>query len=194
MHTDDGSIEQRSDGHMQWVLHLGTLLLLTTLVGCSSSVSPPSASEPTTAQITTTIDSNNIDDLITRAERRSGTDGNPLRLRAAEIALDNSDLARAQLIIDSIIPPVKDQNQLQILQARLSIGMRDASRALALLRDVVANDSQPSEARQLMIARLRSQAYLAGRSYLASARELICRSPHQQEGVESIMSAFLRRC
>ena len=173
MHTNDDSIQQRSDGYMQWVLHLGTLLLLTTLIGCSSSVSPPSASEPTTAQITTTIDSNNIDDLITRAERRSGTDGNPLRLRAAEIALDNSDLARAQLIIDSIIPPIKDQTQLQILQARLSIGMRDASRALALLRDVVANDSQPSEATQLMLARLRSQAYLAGRSYLASARELI---------------------
>ena len=119
MHTDDDSIQQRSDGHMQWVLHLGTLLLLTTLVGCSSSVSPPSASEPTTAQITTTIDSNNIDDLITRAERRSDTDGNPLRLRAAEIALDNSDLARAQLIIDSIIPPVKDQTKLQILQLSL---------------------------------------------------------------------------
>ena len=102
---------------MQWVLHLGTLLLLTTLIGCSNSVSPPSASEPTIAQITTTIDSNNIDDLITRAERRPGTDGNPLRLRAAEIALDNSDLARAQLIIDSITPPVKDQAQLQILQA-----------------------------------------------------------------------------
>ena len=160
---------QRLQGCPQFIALIAVLML----VGCSSPVSPPLASERTTVRPQASIDSTDIDELIIRAEQRPGADGNPLRLRAAEISLNNGDLSRARLILDSIVPPVDNPNQLRILQARLAIGTRDVSFALALLREVVSHQNEPSEETQLLLALLRSQAYLAGRSYLASARELI---------------------
>lgn len=184
-----------------WHMVLVVVSVLGLQSACTTPVSPPTAPQPSLPS-STAIDSTDIDALIIRAEQRPGAEGNPLRLLAAEIALDNADLVRAQLILDMIVPPVEDKNQLRILQARLAIGTRDASSALALLRDVVAHLPEPSKEIQLQLALLRSEAYLAGRSYLASARELIYvdslikdkdRAAHHERIFETLLNLSARR-
>ena len=173
-----------------------TLVFLT---GCESTPRPTQTTQEirVTAPIAQTNDS--VFDLIAAAEQASPARANAFRLKAAELALDSRDLIQAQNIVATLNLPVSAnlEKLYTLVKARIAILGGDGIDALIWLRSPAITKDPLTQVEQIDIGKLRAQAYAAGRSYLASARERIFVDPllkgsEQHENQEQIFSALMQ--
>lgn len=149
------------------------LVPLLLLAGCESGGprepdAAPGAATPATA-------TGDVQDLLAAASLASPPRSTSLTLDAAEAALVAGNVDQARRILDLVdTSGYRELAKRHIyLAARVAIGDNDPARALALLEDERLRGTTLTERDQIAIGKIRAQAYHAGRSYLASARERI---------------------
>ena len=118
----------------------------------------------------------NIDQLLLEADRVPPPRSTLLRLEAAAIAMKDADPELARPILAAIESPyISTETTLDysLLRAELALHDADPELAIGILDDPRLRSVQPDTDTRIAIGRLRARAYRMGRSYLASARELV---------------------
>ena len=153
---------------------LSLLLFLLFIVGCetqSTSVSNDRGKRDTTPYVR----GSSIQALIASAENANPTQADKLRLKAARIALENSNSQQADAILDTVGNSVEGQGSqaYYLLRAEVAILAGDGISALGWLKNPALSTNNMTKAETLAYSELKAQAYYVNRSYLASARERI---------------------
>jgi outer membrane PBP1 activator LpoA protein len=171
------------------------VILLT--AACETTPTSPQNQTPD-RQVPTGQAADSILELIAAAESSAPARANELRIEAAELALRNADPSQAENILATIPVPMTGEleRKYALVRAQLAIQLEDGPEALSWLRNPAVTNRPLSQAEQIALGRLRAEAYLVGRSYLASARERIFFDPllagiDQAENQEAIFSALL---
>tara|TARA_R110002073_G_scaffold37559_16_gene108224 strand:+ start:3772 stop:5589 length:1818 start_codon:yes stop_codon:yes gene_type:complete len=179
---------------------LRLLLLPLLLILLSACETTPTSSTPRTKTPTGEVNrgQDSILDLIAAARLADPARANQLRLQAAELAMENGNTDQTRNILETIrLPSTADfERQHALLQARLAIALEDGPEALNWLRNPGMTSRPLDQTEQIALGRLKAEAYLVGRSYLASARERIFFNPllereARTENQEAIFSALL---
>ena len=155
-----------------------TILLLITLVlaGCSSQPGTPISASRSSADLGQLVTAElSPQELLQVAARSSGPQADELRLRAAELTLAASNPVLARDILRLVNPEPTAALLLRLIsaEARLALLLEQPQTALRRLADPRLLNLPRTSAEQLSLGQLRAEAYLQGRSYLASARERI---------------------
>ena len=151
------------------------MLCVLFVAGCASTQTGQSPQEPRSLAGTAKL-SSNISALLIKAERSNDTKAAVLRIRAAQVSVDNGDVAQAKRILTLITRPfVTPESTIDyfVTRARISLAEESPPRALAFLNDKRLQALPLTQNHQIRIGRLRAEAYRQGRSYVASARERI---------------------
>jgi len=161
------------------MLRLLLLPVLLVLLAACETTSTPSSQPPNPSTSNTARGTGSILDLIAAAERAGPIKANGLRLQAAELALATGDTQQTANILAALQRPTSTaiEREYALLQARLAIAVEDGPAALFWLRKPAITSRPLDQSEQLYLGRLRAEAYLVGRSYLASARERIFFDP-----------------
>lgn len=174
------------------------ILAVTLLTTACETTTTNTQSQKPAPPIESGRSSESILDLMAAAELATPARANQLRLDAAALALANGNAAQAGNILATIQTPLSDDaaRQYAIAQAQLAIQLEDGPTALSWLRKSAITNRPLNQSEQIALGRLRAEAYLAGRSYLASARERIFFDPlladdEQTQNQEAIFSALL---
>ncbi|MEO2181204.1 MAG: penicillin-binding protein activator, partial [bacterium] len=117
-----------------------------------------------------------IDRLLLEAGRTQPPKSTELKLDAAGIAIEGGDIALAGRIIDSIESPYVSTNSTRdysYFAAEVALAYDNPLRAIRILEDQRFQNIRLDTRMQVRVGKLRARGYLLGRSYLASARELI---------------------
>ena len=154
------------------ILVLASLL---TITACEAPVRKPEASRTDQTERVTT-DNRSIDKLLLEAGRAQPPRSTELNLRAATLAMEGGDTGLADRILASVQDPYATNRMTldyTFLAAELALSNGEPRSAVRLLDDrrFLALNLNTNE--QVRTSRLRAEAYRQGRSYLASARELI---------------------
>ena len=150
------------------------LILLVLLTGCATPVVQPPVrvtEEPAVHQLNRSIDA-----LLLEASRTIPPRSTTLQLQAAAIALDEQDHELVTRIIRTIESPYLSNDNIlsyTLIRAALALHQNDAGLAIRLLDNRRFQNLVLSRDNQVRASLLRARAYKIGRSYLASARELI---------------------
>ena len=117
-----------------------------------------------------------IDKLLLEAGRTQPPKSTELKLDAARIAIERGDNSLAGRIIDSIESPYVSTNSTRdysYLAAEVALANDNPLLAIRVLDDQRFKKIRLNTEMQVRVGGLRARSYLLGRSYLASARELI---------------------
>ena len=117
-----------------------------------------------------------IDRLLLEAGRTQPPKSTELKLNAVRIAIEKGDIALASRIIDSVKSPYSSTNSTtgySYFAAEVALANDNPMRAINILEDQRFQNIRLDTEMQVRIGQLRARSYLLGRSYLASARELI---------------------
>ncbi len=117
-----------------------------------------------------------IDRLLLEAGRTTPPKSTELKLDAAGIAIEEGDIALAGRIIDSILSPyasTKSTRDYSYYAAEIALANDNPLAAIRILEDQRFQNIRLDTDMQIRVGKLRAKAYLLGRSYLASGRELI---------------------
>jgi outer membrane PBP1 activator LpoA protein len=172
-------------------------LLILLLAACTA----PGVRESTSVgQVTLETDNRDIDRLLLEAGRAAPPASTELKLSAAALALRAGDPTLARRIIDSIEAAYSNEDttrEYSFLSAELALLEGDPRLAISLLEDPRLQRIRLDSRTQLHSGRLRAEAYLQGRSYLASARELIyidrlIPGEQREENHEKIFQTLMR--
>ena len=150
------------------------LTLLALLAGCAA----PTAQQPVQANEQPTIEVNNrgIDELLLEAGRTLPPRSTALQLEAAAIAMLEQDYDLANRIVRAIESPYLSKDNIisySLIHAKLALQQGDPTLAIRLLEGRRFQNLRLNTENQIKAGLLRARAYRMGRSYLASARELI---------------------
>ncbi|MCH8256714.1 MAG: penicillin-binding protein activator [Proteobacteria bacterium] len=151
------------------------MLCVLIVAGCAGTQTGQSTQEPRSLAGPAKL-SSNISALLIKAERSDDTKAAVLRIRAAQVSVDNGDVAQAKRILTLITRPfVTPESTIDyfVTRARISLAEESPPRALAFLNDKRLQALPLTQNHQIRIGRLRAEAYRQGRSYVASARERI---------------------
>ena len=156
---------------MQPIIYLISLVLLS---GCTSQTvqQVPQVEEKPLADIR----KRGIDELLLEARRTFPPQSTKLQLEAAEIAILSQNYELANRIIRSIESPYLSRENIvsySLIHAEVAIGLGNPALAIRLLEDRRFHAIESNQENLLKAGLLRAKAYRMGRSYLASARELI---------------------
>ena len=153
------------------------VILVTALLGILTACTTPSvdtSKKPVQERIVS--EQRDIDRLLLEAARSVPPKSTELLLQAAKRAIEKGDADLAGRIIASIDAPYTNERTTRsysFLRAELALLNEDARLAIRLLDDPRLQALQLDTETQITAGKLRSRAYQMGRSYLASARELI---------------------
>ena len=117
-----------------------------------------------------------IDRLLLEAGRSQPPKSTELKLNAVAIAIERGDIALAGRIINSIKSPYVSTNSTRdysYFAAEVALANDNPLRAIRILQDQRFQNIRLDTGMQVRVGKLRARGYLLGRSYLASARELI---------------------
>ena len=117
-----------------------------------------------------------IDRLLLEAARTQPPKSTELKLDAAGIAIERGDISLASRIIDSIQSPyasTKTTLNYSYFASEVALANENPLRAIRILEDQRFQNIRLDAEMQVRAGQLRARSYLLGRSYLASARELI---------------------
>ena len=151
-----------------------TYLILLLLIGCTST----SQHDPIQLkeQPTVKVKNRGIDQLLLEAEQTFPPYSTKLKLEAAEIAKRSEDYDLANRIVRAIESPYLNNENIiaySMIYAELALELRNPTLAIQLLEDRRFQKIRLNPENQIKAGILRAKAYRIGRSYLASARELI---------------------
>jgi len=151
------------------------LLIAILLGGCAAA---PTVQRParTAEQPALVSDNRSIDRLLLEASRTIPPRSTELRLQAAELAMAASDFELTERIINVIESPYLSEANTRaysLIYAELALHQNNPTLAIKLLEDRRFQRLRLDTSTQLQTGLLRANAYRMGRSYLASARELI---------------------
>ena len=121
-------------------------------------------------------DTRGIDRLLLEAGGTIPPRSTELRLRAAQLAFSANELALTQRIIDAVQNPyISDETtrRYAFLNAELALSRNEPNIAIKYLEDRRLQNIPLDTKTQVTSGQLRARAYEMGRSYIASARELI---------------------
>jgi outer membrane PBP1 activator LpoA protein len=151
------------------------LIWLVTLLGaCTASAPVERAPDDPSPRIS--VGSRSIERLLLESDRTMPPRSTELRLEAAELAVAAGDMDLARRILDAVEAPyATDATTLDhaILSATIALSEGDPVMAIRALENPRVVKIAKDPRTQITTGRLRAEAYRAGRSYLASARELI---------------------
>lgn len=154
-----------------------SMALLALVTGCATQPSGESADAAATdrTQRRQAESTQDIQELLAAASRAPDERAAELTIRAAEIALKEGDAEQAERILELVTGVRGGDNAKHLLyvRSRLALARGDPARALAILDDSQLLASSLTQNDQVELGLIRSEAYRAGRSYLASARERI---------------------
>lgn len=151
-----------------------TLLLLAILLTACSTPTVRQQDKAETPEIAT--DRRDVDRLLLEAERKKPPRSTELMLEAAALAVASRDTDLARRIFDAIETPYisdKSTRRYSFLRAELALMTQEPAVAIQLLEDPRLQKIRLDADLQLAAGKLRARAYFQGRSFLASARELI---------------------
>jgi hypothetical protein len=154
------------------IKHLFQICLVLSIIGCAATPNGPSGGSSRTG----TNQPGNIETLLMDAERAGGKKASRLRILAARAALDNGNIEQSKQILALVTEPFVDEDSTRIYlltSTRIAILERSPLEAFEYLNDNHLQAVPLTEDLQIEIGQLRSEAYLLGRSYVASARERI---------------------
>lgn len=145
-------------------------------------------------------DNPGIDRLLLEAGRTQPPKSTELRLNAAGIAIAGGDILLATRIIDSIDSPYISKTSTRdysYFAAEVALANDKPQVAIRLLQDKRFQKIALDPDMQVRVGKLRARGYLLGRSYLASARELIyinrlLPKEERPENHEAIFSTLLQ--
>ncbi|MBT5700889.1 MAG: hypothetical protein HOI67_05510 [Gammaproteobacteria bacterium] len=141
-----------------------------------------------------------IDRLLLEAGRTQPPQSTELKLDAAGIAIAGGDILLASKIIDSIESPYVSKNSTRdysYFAAEVALANDKPLVAIRLLEDQRFQNIALDTEMQVRVGKLRARGYLLGRSYLASARELVyinrlLPTEERPENHEAIFSTLLQ--
>ena len=141
-----------------------------------------------------------IDRLLLEAGRTQPPQSTELKLDAAGIAIAGGDILLASRIIDSIESPYVSKNSTRdysYFAAEVALANDKPLVAIRLLEDQRFQNIALDTEMQVRVGKLRARGYLLGRSYLASARELVyinrlLPTEERPENHEAIFSTLLQ--
>lgn len=149
------------------------LIAVVILSGCAApTVDRPSRESATIVR----TEHRDVERLLLEAERAIPPRSTELRLQAARLAVLENETDLARRILESIESPYETDattREYSFLRSEVALLDKDPRLAMKLLDDKRLQGLRLDEKLQIQVGRLRSEAYLQGRSYLASARELI---------------------
>jgi outer membrane PBP1 activator LpoA protein len=150
-----------------------SLSLFLTVTACTA---------PTVKQTSSTVgqpernEHRGIDRLLLEAGRSQPPKSTELKLDAVGIAIARGDISLASRIIDSIKSPYVSTNSTRdysYFASEVALANDNPLRAIRILDDQRFQNIRLDAEMQALAGQLRARSYLLGRSYLASARELI---------------------
>ncbi len=179
------------------VVAILTILLIATLSGCETTTVSKQSTESESEKILTPH--LGIDRLLLEAGRTVPPRATELRLEAAELALERGDAKLLRRILSSVESPyvtTLTTRRYSFLAAELALYDDDPRQAIRILDDRRMQSIRLDTPTQITAGRLRARAYKLGRSYLASARELIyinrlLAAEERQQNHEAIFSTLL---
>ena len=146
-----------------------SLSMFLVFAGCATSVDQADMPDRNTANSKRNIKSSlsNIDDSSNFFAAKT-------QLSEVERALKQNDLARAKVVLESMVPPPQALViEYLLLSAQTAIADRQSNAALSFLSDESFVKSKMDSVQAIKFAKLKSNAYLLNRSFIASAKELI---------------------
>ena len=151
-----------------------TYLILLLLTGCTA----PSLQEPIQLreQPSVEVKTRGIDQLLLEAGRTFPPHSTKLKLEAAAISMQGQDYDLANRIFRTIESPYLNNENIisySMIHAELALELSNPTIAIQLLEDRRFQKIPLDPENQIKAGMLRAKAYRMGRSYLASARELI---------------------
>lgn len=154
------------------IKHLIQLCLVLSIIGCATTSTGPSGG----SSRSDTRAPGNIETLLMDADRAGGKKASRLRILAARVALDSGNIEQSKQILALVTEPFVDADSTLIYlltRTRIAILERSPVEAFEYLNDNHLQAVALTQELQIEIGQLRSEAYLLGRSYIASARERI---------------------
>jgi hypothetical protein len=158
---------------LQTALLTVTFIFLLIIAGCESTPRQQPVVAEQTSEEPAPVDE--IQSVLSSADKATSARANNLRLRAAEMATANRDLQEALTILSSV-DDISDRSNARryiLLQTEIAIQQNDSQRALIWLADNRMSATRLTQQDQIEVGQLRARAYFAGRNYIASARERI---------------------
>ena len=145
-----------------------SLSMFLVFAGCATSVDQADMPDRNTANSKRNIKSSlsNIDDSSKFFAAKT-------QLSEVERALKQNDLARAKVVLELMVPPQSLVIEYLFLSAQTAIADRQSNAALSFLSDERLVKSKMDSVQAIKFAKLKSNAYLLNRSFIASAKELI---------------------
>ena len=150
------------------------ITLLALLAGCTAPTVQETVPETSTVELSSP--NRGVDRLLLEAGRTIPPRSTDLQLEAANLSLQQGDSELASRILEVIESPyLTDANtrEYSLIAAELALQAQDPAKAVNLLEDSRFQNLRLDTASQIRAGTLRAMAYRLGRSYLASARELI---------------------
>ncbi len=152
---------------------LTTLLVILLLSACAA---PVVRDESPGERPTVRTQDRSVERLLLEAERNSPPRSTELMLQAATRAMQTGDVDLTRRILEATPTPYgtrETTKSFSFLSAEVALMDNDPKLAIRLLDDRRLQNVHLNVPTQISAGRLRARAYAAGRSYLASARELI---------------------
>lgn len=180
---------------MRFISYLSFVILITGCAATPTVQQPVSVSE----QPAIVADNRSIDRLLLEASRTIPPKSTELRLEAADLALAASEFDLVRRIIEVIESPYLSETNTRrytLIYAELALHQNNPNLAIKLLEDRRFQKLRLDNQTQIKTGLLRANAYRMGRSYLASARELIyvnrlIPNEQRQRNHEDIFSTLL---
>lgn len=156
-------------------MHRNILIILVLLV---TACTAPVTDQRPASQVETGLEAGyrGIDRLLLEAGRTLPPRSTELRLEAAALAIEEGDIDLAGRIIEIVESPYLSEQSTRawsLVRAETAIRDEDPALAIRLLEDPRFTRLRMNTRTQVRAGLLRARAYHLGRSYLASARELI---------------------
>ena len=175
-------------------------LSLAFILAVTACTGPTANKSPTQGGKLELSEHRGIDRLLLEAGRTQPPQSTELKLDAAGIAIAGGDILLASRIIDSIESPYVSKNSTRdysYFAAEVALANDKPLVAIRLLEDQRFQNIALDTEMQVRVGKLRARGYLLGRSYLASARELVyinrlLPTEERPENHEAIFSTLLQ--
>ena len=159
------------------MLRIIYLILLVLLAGCAAqTVQQVQQVSQVKQETSAEIRKRGVEELLLEAARAFPPRSTSLQLEAAKIAMQDANYDLTDRILRAIEAPYLSRGNgisYSLISAELAIELSKPALAIKLLDDRRFQEISSNQESQLKAGLLRARAYRIGRSYLASARELI---------------------
>lgn len=148
-------------------------LLFLGITACTTPVVKESKTDESPVILT---EHHGVERLLLEAARTVPPKSTLLKLNAVKLAMEGQDTDLARRIINSVESPYathETTKEFSFLKAEIALLDNDPQLAMKLLDDQRLQRIRLDTQMQIRVGKLRARTYYSGRSYLASARELI---------------------